>query len=88
MPRCKGYLSDIDRFYKWTALDHICFGYVQGMKRAIPSITAVKAIELFLEEFEIDEDTYCFETAKASYYRVLKSFKALEHKYGNDSDLT
>ena len=31
------------------------------------------AIKLFLETFEIQEDDYCFDSARQTYYRILSS---------------
>ncbi len=73
MPKCKNYLVKIDKFYKFQTFDHICFGYVQGLRKALPSISVNKAIEIFLNTFEIEEDEYCFDAARTTYYRILSS---------------
>lgn len=73
MPKCKNYMLNIPRFYKWQTFDHICFGYVQGIRTALPTMSVSKAVREFLTRFNIDEDTYCFETAKTAYYRILSS---------------
>jgi hypothetical protein len=49
------------------------FGYVQGLRKALPSMTLSDAILMFLDSFEIQEDNYCYDTAKQTYYRILNS---------------
>jgi len=73
MAQCKNYLLKIDRFYRFQTFDHIMFGYVQGLRKALPGIKIAQAIRLFLDSFQIDEDTYCFYTATQTYYRILNA---------------
>jgi len=77
MPKIKGYATNIPRLYKWQALDNICFGYVMGLrvasKEAGKEISVSEGVRRFLEAFDLCEDTYCFDNAKAGYYRVLQS---------------
>jgi hypothetical protein len=47
------------------------FGYVQGIRKALPSMKVTEAIRTFLDAFQIEEDVYCFDTAKTTYYRML-----------------
>jgi len=71
MSRCKNYLVTIDRFYRFQTFDHIMFGYVQGLRKALPGMKTAEAIRTFQEAFSLDEDTYCFYTATQTYYRLL-----------------
>lgn len=64
MTREKGYFSNIPRFYRWQTFDHICFGYVQGLRTAVPTMSTTAAIKIFLERFDLCEEVYCFENAK------------------------
>lgn len=73
MPKCKNYLLNVPKFYRFQTFDHIMFGYVQGLRKALPSMTLSDAILMFLDSFEIQEDNYCFDTAKQTYYRILNS---------------
>lgn len=74
----KGYTLNIHKFYTFHALDHVLFGFVLGMTQALPGVSVNKAIELWLERFNLCEEVYCVEAARASYYRVLKSLKDKE----------
>lgn len=71
MPKCKNYLLNIDRFYKFQTFDHIMFGYVQGLRKALPSMSVSDAIKQFLKSFDIQEDDYCYDAARQTYYRIL-----------------
>lgn len=73
MGREKGYFTNIPRFYRWQSFDHIMFGYVNGLRTALPTMPTAEAIRMFLDEFGLCEDVYCLETAKASYYRIATS---------------
>ena len=73
MARLKGYLYNIPRFYQWQTFDHICFGYVTACRRVLPSMTISDAIRDFLDIFGLCEDVYCFDNAKAAYYRIASS---------------
>ena len=84
MGRSKGYFINVAQFYRWQALDHVMFGYVNGLRTAIPSMAIAEAIRMFLDEFGLCEDTYCLETAKMAYYRIAKSLIAIE--MGLDGD--
>ena len=84
MTREKGYFGNIPRFYRWQTFDHVCFGYVQGLRTAIPTMTVTAAIKQFLYEFDLCEDVYCFDNAKVAYYRIRKSFAEIE--FGFDPD--
>lgn len=84
MPKPKGYAINIPRLYKWQALDNICFGYVNGLRAAAPSTSITEAIKIFLDAFELCEDTYCFDNAKAGYYRVLSSLVEIRDGFIDD----
>jgi len=74
----KGYLYSIHRFYQYQALDLVMFGYVLGATKTLPSLPITKAVEMFLSDFNLCEDEYCLETARFTFYRILKSLKEKE----------
>lgn len=87
MPKCKDYMIDVPKFYRYSAIDHIMFGYVQGLRKALPSMKIHEAIRMFLDSFEV-ENNYCFDTAKASYYRMLNAIIDMNPKDKSiDSDM-
>ena len=69
---------NIHKFYTYNALDYILFGYVLGVTQALPSVSVNKAVEMWLDRFNLCEDIFCHEAARACYYRILKSLKDKE----------
>ncbi len=80
---CKAYTANIPRLYKFTAIDHLMFGYVQGIRKALPSMTIMQAISEFQIAFSIDDEQYCAEAIRLAYYRILNSILAIERN-GDD----
>jgi len=69
---------NIHKFYTYSSLDHILFGYVMGVTEALPSVSVNKAVSMWLDRFNLCEDVLCMEAARATYYRILKSLKEKE----------
>jgi hypothetical protein len=84
MSKCKNYQLNIPRFYKFQAFDHMMFGYVNGLRKALPSMTIREAIRLWIESFDIDEELYCFDTARTTYYRILNSIAEIGESNADD----
>ncbi len=74
----KGYKLNIHKFYTFNTLDMILFGYVLGQTQILPTLSVNKAIEMWLERFNLCDDVFCLEAARATYYRVLKSLQDKE----------
>lgn len=86
MPRCKNYLINVPKFYRFQSFDHIMFGYIHGLRKALPSMSVTAAVKQFLESFGIEEDEYCFDNAKQNYYRILESIVQMNKEQKNDKD--
>ena len=69
---------NIHKFYTFNSLDHILFGYVMGVTQALPTVSVNKAVEMWLDRFNLCEDVLCCEAARATYYRILKSLREKE----------
>ena len=80
----KEVVVNIPRLYKWESLDLIMFGYVQGLRYALPSLTVPIAITQFLKNFGLSEDQYPFEYAYQSYRRVIISLVEIEDGFVSD----
>ena len=78
MPRIKGYLGNIPRFYRFQTFDCVLFGYITAHKKSLPSVSVHKAIIDSLFDFDLCEDDYCFDNAKQTHYRVVKAFAEME----------
>lgn len=75
MPKKKKLYVDMPKLLLYEAVDHCLFSYVLGMQRAMPSVGIAKAVELFIEEFGLDEDTYPLEHAKITWYRMVEDYR-------------
>lgn len=72
--REKKIMFDIPTLYKKQAIDLILFGYVCGMTRAMPAMSAVEAIQMFLDDNSISEDEYPKQSAQVAFYRMRAEF--------------
>ncbi len=50
----------------------------------VPTISVTKALEMFLDAFDLCEDDYCLENASAAYYRVFNSLVEIRDGYVDD----
>ena len=65
-------MVDIPKLYKRTALDLIMYGYVRGLRKALPSMTIEKCLILFQKENCLSEDQYPIRSARVVYQRMQK----------------
>jgi hypothetical protein len=75
----KPFENKIPAFYKKNAIDLILFGYVIGMRRGLPAVKISKSIELFLDDFGLQED-YPMDSAIRTHTRVTEDFLWLDKK--------
>jgi len=64
-------------FYVSEIVDVALFTYVFGLQRGIPSITIMRAVELFLEDMDLSEDEYPLDQAYRTWYRMHKKYVKL-----------
>jgi hypothetical protein len=69
----KPFESKLSAFYKKTAIDLMMFGYVMGMRRGLPAVKIGKSVELFLDEFGLQED-YPLDSAIRTHTRITEDF--------------
>jgi len=75
MAREKRIFFNVPALYKRQALDHLMFGYVHGVKRAVPSATIKDCILMFMEDNELPEDSYSLETAMRTFQRMAVEYR-------------
>jgi len=75
MPKKKKLYTNVPKLLLYEAVDHCLFAYVTGMQRAMPSVSLTKALELFMEEFNLTEDEYPLDHARLTWYRMMKDFR-------------
>lgn len=74
MPKRKKYYIDFPKLLLYEAFDHLMFSYILGMQRGMPSATLKKCMELFMEDYNLNEDNYPMEQALQTWYRMFKSY--------------
>ena len=74
MPRTKGIEKLVPSIFRRNALDHLMFGYVQGVRKAIPSTQIMEAIQLFMCDYDLSEDDYSSYSAMTTFCRMQKDF--------------
>jgi len=60
--------------YKRQCLDHIMYGYINGIRKAMPSLTIQESISMFLEDNDLSEDDLPLLTAVQTYYRMREEY--------------
>lgn len=64
----------IPKMFKRQALDNLLFGFIEGMKAALPSLTINECIEMFQYKFDLSEDEYPLRSAWQTYNRMTKEY--------------
>lgn len=72
MTKDKPFKEDIPKMYRRSAEDLLMYGYVSGLQKGLPDLSTKKCIELFLQEFGLEEDDYPFECAYTTFGRIRK----------------
>lgn len=75
MPKKKKFYIDLPKMVLFDTLDNSMFGYVLGMQRAMPSVSRRKCIELFMEDYNLNEDNYPLEQAMQTWYRMMEAYR-------------
>ena len=77
MPKKKQTYVDFPEFLLQEVLDHLTFAYILGMQRGMPTVTTHKAIELFMEDFNLTEDIFPLDQGKRTWYRMHEKYVKL-----------
>lgn len=75
MPKDKKIYINIPKFYRYDAIDKLMFGYVMGIRDVLPSVTIHRALEIFMDKYNLNEDNYPMDQAKQTWYRMFESYK-------------
>lgn len=60
----------IPKFYKRQSLDTLMYGFVEGVTRALPTVSISDSITLFQQRFNLKPDDYPIDTARRTYNRM------------------
>lgn len=82
MPKRKKIFLNIPLLYQRQCLDHILFGYINGIRKAMPSTSVKECVEYFMEDNNLCEEDFPLETACMTYWRMQKEYyESLRSKY-------
>lgn len=68
----------IPKIYKRSALDLLMFGFVQGMKTGLPTLSTQECLILFHKKTGTNDTTYPIDSAKVIYNRMQDEFNHKE----------
>lgn len=64
----------IPKIYRRSSLDMLMFGFVEGMKAALPSLTIQECLIMFQKKTNLSDDQYPLESARTIYNRMQKEY--------------
>jgi hypothetical protein len=67
---------NLPRLYKRQAIDLLMFGFVTGMRSALPMVTLDDSLSYFMQKHNLSEEEYSYSGARSTYYRMEKEFKS------------
>ena len=77
MPKKKRYYVDMPKMILFEMIDHHMFAFIMATKNALPSVTFKRAMEIFMETYNLHEDIYPMEQAYQTYYRMFEAYREL-----------
>ena len=77
MPTERRVFNRIKAIYQFQTLDTFMFAYVCGLRDHIPTTGIRRAIEIFLNRFDISEDEYSLDYAVQVYYKIRDEVEKL-----------
>jgi len=72
MPKIQQIESTIHKIYRRNALNLSLFAYVLGVRSALHTITIPQAVDMFMQEFGLDDDTFNRASAITTFNRMQK----------------
>jgi len=66
--------TNIPKIYKRRTIDLIMYGFVSGMKSAMPSMSTRDCLRMFYNKCKLTEDDYAMETARVIYHVMEKEY--------------
>lgn len=74
MPKLNEIEKQIPELYRANALSLSLFAYVRGARSALHTITVSQAVDMFMAEYGLTDDTYNKESAVTTYNRMQNKF--------------
>lgn len=67
-------MIDIPKFHRRKAFDLMMFGYVEGVKAALPTLSVMECLIMFARSNNLTEEEYPLESARSTYNRMKKEY--------------
>lgn len=65
-------MASIPKLHKRIAMDILMFGFIEGMKAALPSMTVKDCLIMFQKKNNLSETEFPLDSARVTYQRMLK----------------
>ena len=88
MPKERGLYLNMPRLLTRQTMDHLLLGYVIGYRHISPvSVLQVRAaVEKFIEDFELSEDDYPYDSMLSSFYRLYDDLSEYNKQRTDQAD--
>lgn len=78
MPKLSEIQKQIPALYRQNALNLSLFAYIRGVRSALHTVTVIKAIDMFMEDYGLDDDNFNRSSALTTYNRMQKELITLK----------
>ena len=78
MPKTSEIEKLIPKIYRQNALNLSLFAYIRGVRTALHTVTVVQAIDMFMEDYGLDDDNFNRGSALTTYNRMQKDLITLK----------
>lgn len=78
MPKTSKIEELIPKIYRQNALNLSLFAYVRGVRSALHTVTVVQAIDMFMDDFGLDDDNFNRGSGLTTYNRMQKELIILK----------
>lgn len=68
----KGIKKEIGKFANRAAFDLMLFGYVEGVKRALPSVSIEQILNMFANHYKLTYKDFDIDAARSAYSRMKR----------------
>lgn len=72
MPSLNEIQKQIPALYRQNALNLSLFAYIRGVRAALHTVTVVQAIDMFMNDYGLEEDDFNRKSALTTYNRMQK----------------
>jgi len=67
-----------EKFLTKESYKYVMFGYLNALRYNLPTITIDKSIRNFMKYHGLDDDTFNSDSARVTYYRMLKEYTEMQ----------